>query len=118
SLYPWLPAYANLEFGYRWRDGDPSDEIRYLIEFGADFTKELYGRVKLDGTLSLDNGNHVDPNGNPTTTNNFDLGKLDVALGYKITPAWGVELGYRRDIYGQNTAAGDNYSLAVIWKTP
>ncbi len=118
SLYPWLPAYANLEFGYRWRDGDPSDEIRYLIEFGADFTKELYGRVKLDGTLSLDNGNHVDPNGNPTTTNNFDLGKLDVALGYKITPAWGVELGYRRDIYGQNTAAGDNYSLALIWKTP
>ncbi len=118
SLYPWIPGYANFEVGYRWRDGDPSDEFRYLIEFGVDITKALYGRVKLDGTMSLDNGSHLDSSGNPTTTNNFDLGKLDVALGYKITPAWGVEFSYRPDIYGQNTAAGANYSLALTWKTP
>jgi protein XagA len=118
SLYPLIPAYGNVELGYRWRDGEPSDEFRYLIEFGIDITKELYGRIKLDGTLSLDNGNHLDSGGNPTTTNNFDLGKLDIAMGYKITPAWGVELSYRPDIYGQNTAAGANYSMAVTWKTP
>ena len=118
SLYPWIPAYGNVEIGYRWRDGEPSDEFRYLIEFGVDITKELYSRIKLDGTLSLDNGNHLDSGGNPTTTNNFDLGKLDIAMGYKITPAWGVEVSYRPDIYGQNTAAGANYSLAVTWKTP
>jgi hypothetical protein len=118
SLYPWIPAYGNVEVGYRWRDGEPSDEFRYLIEFGVDITKKLYSRIKLDGTLSLDNGNHLDSSGNPTTTNNFDLGKLDIALGYKITPAWGIEVGYRPDIYGQNTAAGANYSLAVTWKTP
>jgi hypothetical protein len=118
SLYPWIPAYGNVEIGYRWRADEPSDEIRYLIEFGADFTKKLYGRIKLDGTLSMDNGNHLDSGGNPTTTNNFDLGKLDIALGYKITPAWGVEVSYRPDIYGQNTAQGANYSVAVTWKTP
>ncbi len=118
SLYPWIPAYANFEIGYRWRASDPSDEIRYLVEFGVDITKALYGRIKLDGTLSLDNGSKLDSGGNPTTTNNFDLGKLDIALGYKITPAWGVEIGYRPDIYGQNTAAGANYSVAVTWKTP
>ena len=118
SLYTWIPAYGNVEFGYRWRAGEPSDEIRYLVEFGVDITKALYGRIKLDGTLSLDNGSKLDSGGNPTTTNNFDLGKLDVALGYKITPAWGVEIGYRPDIYGQNTAAGANYSVAVTWKTP
>ncbi len=118
SLYPWIPAYGNVEIGYRWRDGEPSDEFRYLIEFGVDITKELYSRIKLDGTLSLDNGNHLDSGGNPTTTNNFDLGKLDIAVGYKLTPAWGAEVSYRPDIYGQNTAAGANYSLAVTWKTP
>ncbi len=118
SLYPWLPAYGNVEVGYRWRNGEPSDEFRYLVEFGVDITKALYGRVKLDGTLSLDNGSHLDTSGNPTTTNNFDLGKLDITLGYKITPAWGVEFNYRPDIYGQNTAAGANYSVAVIWQTP
>ncbi len=118
SLYPWIPGYANVEFGYRWRAGDPSDEIRYLVEFGVDVTKNFYARAKLDGILSVDNGRKTDGSGNPTATNNFDLGKLDLALGFKITPTWGLELGYRPDIYGQNTAAGANYSLAAYFKTP
>ena len=118
SFYPYLPAYGNVEVGFRWRNEAPADEFRYLIEFGADITKALYARIKLDGTMSLDNGNHLGAGGNPTTTNNFDLGKLDIAMGYKITPAWGVEASYRPDIYGQNTAAGANYSLALTCKTP
>ena len=118
SLYPWIPGYGNVEFGYRWRAEDPSDEIRYLVEFGVDITKDFYTRVKLDGTLSVDNGKKTDGSGNPTATNNFDLGKLDVAVGYKVTPAWGLEVSYRPDIYGQNTAAGANYSLALFYKTP
>jgi hypothetical protein len=118
SLYPIIPGYANVEFGYRWRDGDPSDELRYLVELGVDFTKSIYARTKLDGTFSLDNGKKTDSSGNPTATNNFDLGKLDLALGYKVTPALGVEVSYRPDVYGQNTAAGANYSLALYYKTP
>ncbi|QEM70270.1 transporter [Geobacter sp. FeAm09] len=118
SLYPFIPGYANVELGYRWRTDGPADELRYLAEFGLDFTKSVYGRVKLDGIYSMDNGRKLDGSGNPTATNNFDLGKLDVAVGYKIGPAWGLELSCRPDIYGQNTAAGTNYSLAVYYKTP
>jgi hypothetical protein len=118
SLYPWIHGYYNVELGYRWRFEDPSDEVRYLIEFGMDIATMLYSRIKLDGILSRDNGNHFDTGGNPSTTNNYDLGKLDIALGYKITPAWGVEVSYRPDIYGQNTAAGVNYTLSVYFKTP
>lgn len=118
SLYQWIPGYANVEIGYRWRAGDPSDEIRYLVEFGVDVTRYFYARAKLDGIFSLDNGKKTDGSGNPTATNNFDLGKLDIAFGYKITPAWGVEASYRPDIYGQNTSAGANYSLALYFKTP
>ena len=54
---------------------------------------------------------------NPTATNNYDLGKLDLAVGYKITPSFGVEVSYRPDIYGWNTAAGANYSLALYYKS-
>lgn len=118
SLYPKLPGYANVEIGYRLRAGDPSDELRYLVEVGFDLGRNLSTRVKLDGIYSMDNGARVDGSGNPATTNNFDLGKLDLTLGYQVSPAMGVELGYRPDLYGQNTAAGANYSVAVYFKTP
>jgi hypothetical protein len=118
SLYPLLPAYGNVEIGYRWRASDPSDELRYLVEFGVDVTKALYGRLKLDGIYSIDNGNKFGNDGNPTTTNNFDLGKLDITVGYKVTQAWGLEASYTPALYGQNTAAGATYSLALFYKTP
>ncbi len=116
SLYPAIPGYCNFEVGYRWRLDDPSDEIRYLIEFGIDITKSLYGRAKLDGTYSMDNGEHFDEGGNPTTTNNFDVGKLDLTLGYKINKSWGIEAGYMPAIYGQNIAAGATYTIAVSFQ--
>ncbi|WP_224983910.1 hypothetical protein [Geomonas agri] len=118
SLYPQLPGYANLEVGYRLRAGEPSDELRYLVEVGFDLGKNFFTRAKLDGIYSIDNGSRLDGSGNPTTTNNFDLGKLDLTLGYQVTPAMGVELGYRPDLYGQNTAAGANYSVSLYFKTP
>lgn len=118
SLYPLIPGYGNVEIGYRWRAEDPSDEIRYLVELGVDVSKDLYTRAKLDGTLSVDNGKKRDGTGNPTTTNNFDLGKLDLTLGYKAAPNWGVEASYVPSLYGQNTAAGATYSVALYFKTP
>lgn len=118
SLYPLIPGYGNVEIGYRWRAEAPSDEIRYLIEFGVDITKSIYTRAKLDGTFCVDNGKRLDTSGNPTTTNNFDLGKLDLTVGYKVAPGWGVEASYVPSIYGQNTAAGATYSLALYFKTP
>lgn len=118
SLYPLIPGYGNVELGYRWRAEDPSDEIRYLIEFGVDLSKVVYTRAKLDGTFSVDNGQKIDTSGNPTTTNNFDLGKLDLTVGYKAAPSWGVEASYVPSIYGQNTSAGSTYTLAVYLKTP
>ena len=118
TLYPLIPGYGNVELGYRWRAEDPSDEIRYLLEFGLDITRDFYTRAKLDGTLSVDNGRKLDGSGNPTATNNFDLGKLDLTVGYKASPRWGVELSYVPAVYGQNTAAGSTYSVAAYFKNP
>lgn len=118
SLYPYIPGYFNLELGYRFRDGDPSDEFRYLVEFGVDVTRSLYARMKLDGIYSIDNGNRYGYDGNPTTTNNFDLGKLELTAGYKFAPAWGAEFTVTPSLYGQNTAAGTNFALGLFYKTP
>ncbi len=116
TLYPIIPGYCNFEIGYRWRLQEPSDEIRYLIEVGIDLRKNIYGRVKLDGIFSTDNGKDVDSNGNPTATNNYDIGKLDVVIGYKINKNWGIEAGLTPSIYGKNTAKGINYTLAITYQ--
>ncbi len=116
SFMPRFPGYFNTELGYRYRTQDPSDEWRYLVEFGMDLSKKVYARVKLDGIKSANNGkNAFTIEGNPTLTNNFDLGKLDMALGYKMYRKWSVELSYTPEIYGKNTSAGKTYSLAVIY---
>lgn len=88
------------------------------MEVGFDFTKRIYGRVKLDGIMSVDNGEKYGSDGNPTTTNNFDIGKIELTAGYKITPKLGLELSYTPAVYGQNTAAGSTYALGLFYQTP
>ena len=117
SLYPSIPGYFNVEIGYRFRAEAPADEFRFLVECGTNFTENVYGRVKLDGIFGMDNADSVSATStNPTTTLDYDLGKLDVALGYKTEKGWGIEVGYRPEIYGKNTACGENWSLAVIYQ--
>ncbi len=119
SLYPTIPGYFNIEAGYRFRAEDPADELRYLIEFGLDFTKQLYGRVKLDGIYGMGNeGSGSGASGNPTATLDYDLVKLDACLGCKISSEWGIELGYRPEIYGKNTSSGANWSFSFIYLHP
>lgn len=117
SLWRLFPGYCNVEVGYRFREGDPKDQIRYVIELGSDFGQQCYGRVKLDGTAGLyDDSDIVDELGNPTATPNYDLGKLDMAIGFKVNTRWGVEAGYTPTLYGENTAAGATWTFAVIFQ--
>ncbi len=119
SLYPKLPGYFNVEAAYRFRAEKPADEFRYLVEFGLDFTQHTYGRIKLDGIYGMGNeGGSSWSGGNPSATLNYDLGKLDAALGWKISPEWGIELGFRPEIYGKNISAGDNWSFSVVYMCP
>jgi len=107
SLWPVIPGYMNLEAGYRWRAKAPSDEFRYLVEIGSEFGKNFYGRAKLDALVSMDNADNVtDDFGNPTSTLEYDLAKLDLTLGYHITTQWGLELGYTPAVWGEKTAKG------------
>lgn len=116
SLIPRFPGYINTEVGYRFRAEDPADEWRYLFEFGMNLGPKAYARVKLDGIMGAENGENTSIiEGNPTLTNNFDLGKLDMALGYKLSGKWSTEIGFVPEIYGENTSAGATYSLSLIY---
>lgn len=115
SLYP-KPMYYGLEVGYRLRTQSPSDEIKYLGEFGYTVSDKIALRAKLDGTLSVKNADTIlGAGGNPTLAPDFDLGKLDLTLGYTLKKGRYVELSFAPTLYGRNTANGATISLAYVF---
>jgi len=112
-------GYFGIELGYRFRTDDPSDEIRYLIEYGVSFSDNFYFRTKLDGIESANNADVAfDGSGNLSRTNEFDVGKLELTAGWNFGSAndsgrWGAEFTYTEDIFGDNTLEGDGFQIAV-----
>jgi protein XagA len=143
SLWP-FPGYCGLEAGYRFRSKAPSDEFKYLIEFGMDLFGPLSLRVKLDGTKSMHNARrfstpkpsrsaYVDyetgqviatspsdaagqaSSSNPSLGLQYDLGKLETALCLKLTKSWFTEVSYTAYPYGKNISGGQQYSFAIVY---
>ncbi|REL34637.1 hypothetical protein [Thalassotalea euphylliae] len=112
-------GYLGAEFGYRYRSGAPSDEYRYLLEYGFSVNKNLYLRTKLDGVLSAENAdsNASDTNANLLVVPEFDSGKWELTAGWTFDSSsknkWGLELTYTQDIYGKNTLEGDSIQLGL-----
>ena len=114
-------GYYGVELGYRYREDAPTDQYRYLLEYGFSATENLYFRTKLDAIKSV---NNIDANAAQTDTNlslasEFDLGKLELTAGWNFgeantnEPRYGIELTYTNEIYGENTLQGDGFQLAL-----
>ena len=100
------------------RTDAPSDEYRYLLEYGFNVNKNLYLRTKLDGVLSAENADDVDnTNTNLSVVPEFDSGKWELTAGWTFDSSsknkWGLELTYTKDIYGKNTLDGDSIQLGL-----
>ncbi len=116
SLYPY--GYGGIELGYRYRAEDPSDEYRYLVEYGFSFTERVYVRTKLDGIKSVRNadlGSALSAGLNPTLSPEFDIGKLELTAGYAHNRNWSGELTYTGVLYGKDIGAGDTVQLALVY---
>lgn len=108
-------GYVVVEAGYRYRVGAPSDEFRYLVEYGIDLGKSTYFRTKLDGIQSIRNETRlVAANGNPTLPLAFDLAKLELTAGRRLSKKVGVEFTVTPNVYGNNTLTGTNFQLALV----
>ncbi len=142
SLWP-FPGYCGAEVGYRFRTKAPSDEFKYLIEFGMDIFGPLSLRVKLDGTKSMHNARRISmpkptrsayvdyatgqvivssssdaaaqASSNPSLGLEYDLGKLETALCLKLTQSWFTEVSYTTYPYGKNISGGCQYSFAIVY---
>ncbi len=114
-------GYMGFELGYRLRTGAPSDEYRYLLEYGFNINENIYLRTKLDGVLSANNGDDFeqsDVNSNLSILSEYDSGKLEFSAGYSFDKdstngQWGLEFTYTREVYGDNILQGNSYQFAL-----
>jgi len=112
-------GYLGAEVGYRLRNGAPSDEYRYLIEYGFSATKNLYFRAKLDAILSVENADTVvSENTDLSNPLEFDAGKLELTSGWSFDDSsalkgYGLEFTYTREIYGDNILKGNRFELGL-----
>ena len=113
-------GYVGAEFGYRLRTGEPSDEYRYLLEYGFNLNKNIYFRTKLDGILSANNSDTTIDFGASNLSNplEFDSGKLELTTGWNFNKnsslkGYGVELTYTQELYGENILEGNTIQLGI-----
>jgi hypothetical protein len=113
SLYPMFPGYVNVEGAYRFRDGVASDELRFLGEFGVDFMKAGYVRIKAESVASMGDMDMSTDTGNPNVAYDYDQFKMSATLGFKLTERWGVECETIRELSGKNVSKGNTYSASL-----
>ena len=113
-------GYLGFELGYRFRTEEPSDEIRYLIEYGVNFSENFYFRTKLDGIESANNADSFQTlTGNLSRTPEFNIGKLELTAGWNFGKPndrgqrWGAEITYTDDLYGDDTLEGDGIQFGI-----
>lgn len=108
-------GYLGAEIGFRKRLGAPTDEVRYLVEYGGDITRRSYVRTKLDGTLSTSSTKPVlDPGGNPRFPLAFNLARLETTLGWRFSKKVAMELTTTTTPFGANTIKGTTFEGAVV----
>lgn len=114
SLHPY--GYIGIEAAYRFRAESPSDERRYLFEYGFDLTKNVYLRAKLDIIQAVDSTDVlIADDGNPNFPNAFDLTRAEYSAGYKFNDKTGIEFTFTDAISGDNILDGDTYQLGFVY---
>ena len=114
-------GYVGAEFGYRLRTDSPSDEYRYLLEYGFSVNSNLYLRAKLDGVLSANNADQLSESqtlmSNLSIVPEYDQGKVELTAGWTFDSSskekWGLELTYSREVYGENILEGNSFQIGL-----
>ena len=102
-----LPAFAELQTGYRVRFDDPPNEIRVDASFGVRPHDDWLLLGQSFTTLSDGSARGVFPDS--------DYVKLQASVVYDVTEAWSVQVGAFATVWGRN-ALVERAALAAVWR--
>jgi len=102
-----LPGYTKLEFGFRERNEEPTNEIPYFFELGYNLNPNLILKTTIDGQKGLTHRGQI--------AESWTKGTFGPII--KITDAFNLEFGYGNTFAGKNTSAGQEvyFSASSVW---
>jgi len=108
TAQPWpkLPGYTKLEFGFRGRREEPTNEIIYFAQFAYNISDNILMEFGLDGQKGLPRTGSALPE---------DWTKLTIGPVFRVG-FLNLKFGYGKILFGKNTSASDEiYSAIYGW---
>ncbi|MEM1134808.1 MAG: hypothetical protein AAGI07_03130 [Bacteroidota bacterium] len=109
-------VYVSAMTGFNNRTEGFSDEFRYSVETGVNFSKKWWGIMRLYGINPLDNGDGEFVANNGIFSNNIEFISLSPELVYEVKDNWGVSAGAGFAFNAKRVLAAPAYSLGVFLK--
>ena len=103
SLHALFNGYTKLEFGFRARDEEPTNEIPYFFELGYNALDWLTLKTTIDGIEGIQG----------TGKTEEDYTKYNVSAILKVLNSCNLEIGYGETFYGKNSSAAQEIVLSV-----
>jgi len=103
---------GGVDFGYRYRDGDPADQWVYGVDLGFTYSM-VYGRFRLDGRASAKNEAEDAEQVEFMYGPDYAIGTTAITFGLQATNHLGVDFTAAFTAYGRNIAQGTTLLLAA-----
>ncbi|HPQ67829.1 MAG TPA: hypothetical protein PKW95_01790 [bacterium] len=108
-----MPAYVNLEGGYRIREGQYTEQWRYRADAGFAYGMGFLN-VALFGHAAATGTDHAEDWRNPMVRYSSALGEVEPSIGLRsLDDRFRVSFGYALAVWGRGIGAGDTFSVAV-----
>ena len=101
-------AFTDMQLGYRFRFGDPADELRFDLTSGIDLTPSILALVQSFNSVSVG-----------TATGGFSQTrehKLSASLVYRFGEHWSVQAGGIVTVAGQNIVEEQGFFFG-LWRS-
>jgi len=108
-----VPAYVNLEGGYRLREGQFTEQWRYRADAGFTYGMSFLN-VALFGHATANGADHAEDRRNPMVRYSSALGEVEPSIGLRfLDDRLRFSFGYALAVWGRGIGAGDAFSAAV-----